>query len=98
MAGQLVAAGAVPAEIYAELYERETLGRLRLRGVVLTRVVTELDGRFAHTYILADDYEKTGALPTDTEDLINLAPRNRGDRICGHFDRTADGRIQSQFP
>ncbi len=72
-AAKLVKAGAVPAELYRDLYERETLGRCRLRGVVLARLQVELDGRLAHTYILPDDYQKTGALPSDTEDLVNLA-------------------------
>ena len=49
------------------------MGRVRLRGTVLARVVTELEGRLVHTYINNVDYETTGALPTDTEDLINLA-------------------------
>ena len=72
-AAKLVAAGASPAELYGQLYERETVGRVRLRGTVLARVQTELGGRLAHTYILPGDYEATGAQPTDTEDLINLA-------------------------
>lgn len=73
IAAQLVAAGARPTEIYGALYEQETIGRTRLRGLVLSRIETELEGRLAHTYILPDDYEKTGALGSDTEDLINLA-------------------------
>lgn len=72
-AAKLVHGGAVPSEIYGGLYERETVGRVRLRGTVLARIQTELDGRLAHTYILPDDYEKTGAQPSDTEDLVNLA-------------------------
>ena len=71
--GKLLEAGAVPAEVYGELYERETAGRVRLRGTVLARIQIELDGRLAHTYIKPEDYEQTGALPSDTEDLINLA-------------------------
>lgn len=70
---KLLRAGAVPAEVYGELYERETAGRVRLRGTVLSRIQLELDGKFAHTYIKPEDYEATGALPSDTEDLINLA-------------------------
>jgi phosphoesterase RecJ-like protein len=72
-AAKLLAGGAIPADIYRDLYERETAGRVRLRGTVLSRIQTELNGKFAHTFILPEDYEKTGALPTDTEDLINLA-------------------------
>ena len=70
---RLLRAGAVPAEVYGNLYERETLGRVRLRGTVLARIQVELDGKLAHTYIKPEDYEATGALPSDTEDLINLA-------------------------
>lgn len=68
---QLIDAGASPAGVYAELYERETVGRLRLRGVVLNRIRTELNGRLAHTYILKEDFVETGALVSDTEDLVN---------------------------
>ena len=72
-AAKLVKGGAVPSKIYGDLYECETVGSVRLRGTVLARVQTELDGRMAHTYILPDDYEKTGSQPSDTEDLVNLA-------------------------
>lgn len=71
LGARLIEAGASPAAIYADLYERETAGRIRLKGRVLSRVEVELDGRFAHTHILKDDYSETGALPSDTEDLVN---------------------------
>jgi phosphoesterase RecJ-like protein len=73
LASRLTTAGASPAEIYGRLYEQETLGRLQLRGVVLSRVATECDGALAHTYIRLADFQQTGALPSDTEDLVNLA-------------------------
>lgn len=71
IAGKLTDAGASPAGIYRSLYEQETLGRLRLRGVVLNRIRIECGGRLAHTYILRGDYAETGAHPTETEDLVN---------------------------
>lgn len=70
---RLIRAGAVPAKIYQDLYERESAGRIRLKGRVFSRILTELDGRLAHTYILKADYEETGAHPSDTEDLVNGA-------------------------
>ncbi len=63
LAGQLIDAGASPAELYGELYERDTAGRVRLRGEILSRAQTEIDGRLVHTYVLKDDFAKTGALP-----------------------------------
>ncbi len=69
---RLVDAGASPTEIYGDLYERDTLGRVKLRGLILSRTQAELGGRLVYTWVLADDFEKTGALPSDTEDAINL--------------------------
>lgn len=73
LAAKLIDAGASPAGIYASLYERDTLGRVKLRGMILARVTTELDGKFAHTFVLKEDFASTGALPSDTEDVVNMA-------------------------
>lgn len=68
---RLVDAGVVPCEVYQDLYERDTLARLKLRGLILSRTETELDGALAHTYVRSGDFEAMGALPSDTEDSIN---------------------------
>ena len=78
LAARLIEAGASPAEIYGQLYEQETLGRLRLRGTVLERVRVELNGRLAHTHIRLSDFEETGAVASDTEDLVNLCLTIKG--------------------
>ncbi len=69
---RLVQAGADPDEIYKNLYENDSLARLRLIGRTLGRTQTELDGRLIHTYIANEDFRATGALPSDSEDIINL--------------------------
>ncbi|MGA2798974.1 MAG: DHH family phosphoesterase [Thermoguttaceae bacterium] len=69
---RLVQAGANPDEIYKNLYENDSLARLRLIGRTLSRAQTELDGRLIHTYISSEDFCATGALPSDSEDIINL--------------------------
>ena len=71
-AAKLVDAGASPDHIFRELYEQDTAARVRLRGVILARAQTELAGRLAHTWVLQQDFEQTGALPSDTEDAINM--------------------------
>ena len=71
LAAKLIDAGANPSEIYNALYEQDTLGRVRLRGRILERFTTELDGRLAHTYVLGTDFAETGAHTSDTEDAIN---------------------------
>jgi phosphoesterase RecJ-like protein len=72
LAAQLVDAGASPDRIYAALYENETLARLQMVGRVMARARTELDGRLIYTWIERTDFEATGALPTDSEDVINM--------------------------
>ena len=71
-AGELIDAGAMPSEIFSELYEQDSLPRVQLRGRILARTKTELNGRLAHTAALKEDFEATGALPSDTEDVINM--------------------------
>ena len=73
IAAQLVDAGAVPQDLYASLYEQETLGRLRLRGIILAKTTTELDGLLAYTYVEQRDFDQAGALQSDTED-VNKRP------------------------
>ena len=69
---RLVDVGVVPSEVYADLSERDTLGRLRLRGLILSRTKSELDGALMHTYVEKEDFAAMGAEPSDTEDAINL--------------------------
>ena len=97
LAAALVRAGASPAAIYADLYERESLGRVRLRGIVLARVETELDGRFVHTFIRLDDFAQAGALPSDTEDLINLTLEIDGTQFAVILIEQATGGFKISF-
>lgn len=81
-AAEMIDAGARPSAIYRDLYEQDTLARVRLRGIILSHVQTELDGRLAHTYVLRDDFAATGALPSDTEDVINMALAIAGTQVA----------------
>jgi phosphoesterase RecJ-like protein len=94
---KLIDAGARPAEIYGALYERETVGRVRLRGRVLARVETELNGQLVYTYIEKADFAATGALPSDTEDLINLSLAIEGTEFAVIFVEQADGGFKLSF-
>lgn len=97
IAARLIEAGASPSAIYASLYERDTLGRVRLRGEVLARVRVEMDGAFAHTYILKDDFARTGALPSDTEDLVNMALAIEGTKVAVILVEQLSGGFKISF-
>lgn len=72
LAGRLVAAGADPARLYKDLHEEETLARLKLTGSTLAKATTELNGRLIYTWIEQRDFQAAGAIPSDSEDMINL--------------------------
>lgn len=96
-AARLIDAGASPPQIYADLYEQETVGRVRLRGTVLARTETELDGRFVHTYATQDDFSKTGAVQTDTENLVNLTLEISGTQFAVIFVEQPTGGYKLSF-
>ena len=72
LVARLIDAGAKPDHIYNDLYENDSLARLKLIGRTLSRAQTEFDGRLIHTYIDLEDFRLTGAAPSDSEDIINM--------------------------
>lgn len=94
---RLMDAGVVPSEVYSDLYERETLGRLRLRGLVLSRTQSELDGALMHTHVEKQDFESVGALPSDTEDAINQTLSVRGTKAAVIFVGQIRGGFKLSF-
>lgn len=93
-AARLLDAGASPSELYAELYERDTLARLKLMGLVLARTVAEVGGRLVYTCVTQEDFRQTGAVPSDTEDVINLTLRVRGSEVAAMFTELPEPRIK----
>ncbi|MFN0199155.1 MAG: DHH family phosphoesterase [Planctomycetaceae bacterium] len=77
-AGKLIDLGASPHLIYHELYEQITFARIQLTARVLKRVTLDCDGRLVYTSVNWSDFEETGALPSETEDLVNECLK-----ICG---------------
>ena len=97
IAAKLIEAGADPAAIYNALYEQDTLARMRLRGLILSHIQSEFDGRLAHTYVLKEDFEATKALPSDTEDVINSALAIAGTQVAVIFVEQFSGGFKISF-
>lgn len=67
----LIDAGAPISDIFKKIFERNTLGRLKLVGKTLASLQTAFDGRVAWATITRQALEDVGALPTDAEDLVD---------------------------
>jgi len=73
LCAELVARGADPALAGQELYERESLGKLRLLEHFLGSLKIECGGRACIGVLPLGIFEKTGASVEDTEGLVDYA-------------------------
>ncbi|OAI55181.1 hypothetical protein AYO44_00260 [Planctomycetaceae bacterium SCGC AG-212-F19] len=97
LAGELVAAGATPEHLYELLFEQNSLGRVKLMGLALDRLKLECDGRVAYTEIRRSDYAGTGAVPSDTEDLVNFTRTVAGVEVGLFFMEQPRGGVKVSF-
>ncbi len=67
----LISCGADCHELYAQLYEQDTLARVRLVGEALSSLKMHGDNRLAVMTLSADAFARAGASLADTEGIIN---------------------------
>ena len=91
LASRLVAAGAAPDALYRQIYENDSHSRLQLIGHALVRAETELGGRLIHTWLSQNDFTTCGAIPSDSEDIINMTLSVKGTRVAVIFVEQASG-------
>jgi phosphoesterase RecJ-like protein len=94
---RLVAAGADPTAINEELYERKSAANLKLLAVALGRLTMRAGGRVAYLEVRFADYAATGAIPLDTEDLINYPRSIAGVEVALVFMEQQDGSVKVSF-
>ena len=93
MAAELIEAGVDVDDTYRRLYERVPIEKLRLIARALEKIERHDDGRFAVTYISADDYAATGAGEVLTEGIIDFVRALEGTAVAAVIrDKTDGGR------
>ncbi len=97
IAGELIRCGANPATIFRELYEQGTLARVQLAGRILSRVKVEDGGQLAYTSVSQEDFAETGALPSDTEDLVNECLKIAGTQAAFIAIEQANRQVKVSF-
>jgi len=91
---ELIESGAAIEEIYRLLFERNTLGRLRMLGEALASLRTDHGGRVAYATVTREDFERTGGIPQDTEDLVDYTVSIEGVEVGLLFIEQAQGGIK----
>ena len=97
VAARLVDAEASPPAIYRELFEQDTLARLHLVGRTIAGAKTGHDGRVIFSTVRQSDIKEVGALPSDTEDLVNLTLTVKGTEVAAILIEQPDKRIKVSF-
>ena len=91
---ELVESGARIDTIYRLLFERGTLSRLKLMGESLANLRTEDGGRIAYTTVTRESLARTGAIPQDTEDLVDYTVSLEGVEVGLLFIEQAKGGVK----
>lgn len=91
---ELLEAGAEIDTIYRLLFERNTLGRLKLMGETLAGMKTDADGRVAYATVTRESLARTGAIPQDTEDLVDFTVSLIGVEVGMLFVEQARGGVK----
>jgi len=89
-AADMVEAGANPAEASRLVYESRSPGALALEALALTRLAFANDGRVAYAWISDDDFDTTGALPQETEHLVDAVRIVAGPDVVALFSLRGD--------
>ena len=96
IAAELVARGADPARMGLELYEQESLGKLKLLQHFLASLELCCDGRVCIGVISESIYQKTATGPEDVEGLVDYARSIEGVQI-GVFVEVRQGAIKASL-
>lgn len=94
---EVIEAGAQPDEIYRELYENESLGRMRLIGRTLEKIESYMDGKIVCTWIELSDFEQAGALASDSEDIVNMSLQIAGTKFAVILVEQKSGGFKISF-
>jgi len=90
----LIDYGAVPNQIYHQLYQSFSPQRFKLMVTMLGTLELHFDGRFATQYLRQADFERTGASYMDTESLIDECQRINSVEVAALFVELKDGQIK----
>jgi phosphoesterase RecJ-like protein len=97
LAAELAERGVQPAWVSHQIYERNTVNRLKLLGAVLERLEMSADRTVAWVTLPAGLFTRTGTTAEDAEDFVNY-PRSLTETEVAILLRDAEpGRVKVSF-
>ncbi|MCL4079602.1 DHH family phosphoesterase [Coriobacteriia bacterium Es71-Z0120] len=96
LAAELAQAGARTSWVYSNVYERRSHAALKLQARTMDRLTFVKGGAVAYSWITDDDLHETGALPEETEDLIDSVRVVDGPDVVALF-KCSPGRVKGSL-
>jgi phosphoesterase RecJ-like protein len=90
----LLEVGVNPGDIYKQLKENASIGALLLQKSALASLTLHCNNRVAVQILRKGDFAETGALPEDTDGLVNIPIRARDVLVSLMIKETPDGKIR----
>ncbi|MEL7060808.1 MAG: bifunctional oligoribonuclease/PAP phosphatase NrnA [Acidobacteriota bacterium] len=96
-AAGLVRAGASPERVSQWIHESRSPAALRLLGETLSSLELHREGSIATVWIDRSMFERTGAVPSDTEGLVDYPRSVRGVDAVAFFRELPDGGVKGSL-
>jgi len=93
-AAELIRAGAEHLKLYRQLYQNFTTARFKLMLAALNNLELHLEGRYACQHINREDFRRTVAQYSDTENLIDECRRIASVEVAALFVEQKDGSFR----
>ncbi len=89
ISADLLDAGAIPSKIAQRVYESRSLQSVKLLGLALSTVRTEMDGTITYACVTQAHLAESGATDAESEGVVNYVRSIRGSRVAMLFREVA---------
>ena len=96
-AAEMVERGAEPDVVATWVHESKSRASVRLLGEALRTLELACDGRLALVHVDQGAFDRAGAEPSDTENIINSPRTIAGVQVVALFKQWEAGRVGSAF-
>ena len=96
-ASEMLTLGVKPPRVYEEVFERNSVGLIRLTGIALSGLHLQENGRLVWITLTHEQVTRCGAENEDTSEVVNGLLAIGGARVAVLLKELGDGRIKLSF-
>jgi len=93
----LISKGVEPAKVYKDIYQNNSLSKIKLLGEALRSIDLHYNNKIASIILKKELFEQVGAKDEESDGIINYARDMKGVEVALLFRETDDGKIKIGF-